>query len=253
MSLGSRIRELRIARGLTQAQLGEMVESDGNTISRWELDKLGMRREYVLKFAKALDTSVAFLLEETDDPARLSYSTGDMASDEIAISVAPSVSPKFNMAVRGSDLKGLKRLPIIRGVFPTHTEGRKMSGLTSRDVASWQIFPAEVYGIFDPQRPPFIIQVEDDSMMGAGIQNGALAVINPAEEVRDGEAALVCWRQRQAAIRLVYWRPDGGVELHPANPQYPKVYTFTKDEYLKENFSVKGKVMWTAQRPRRML
>ena len=79
-------------------------------------------------------------------------------------------------------------------------------------------------------------------MEGAGIQNDALAVINPAKEVRDGEAALVCWHQRQAVIRLVYWRPDGGVELHPANPQYPRVYTFTKDDCEKENFC---KISWT--------
>ena len=70
MSLGSRIRELRKKQGLTQTQLGEMVGSDGNTVSRWELDKLGMGNEYVLKFAQALDTSTDYLLGETDDPTR---------------------------------------------------------------------------------------------------------------------------------------------------------------------------------------
>ena len=70
MSLGNRIRELRKKEGLTQAQLGEMVGSDGNTVSRWELDKLGMGNEYVLKLAQALDTSTAYLLGETDDPKR---------------------------------------------------------------------------------------------------------------------------------------------------------------------------------------
>ena len=47
-----------------------MVGSDGNTVSRWELDKLGMGNEYVLKLAQALDTSTAYLLGETDDPKR---------------------------------------------------------------------------------------------------------------------------------------------------------------------------------------
>lgn len=70
MSLGNRIRELRKKKGLTQAQLGEMVGSDGNTISRWELNKLGMGKEYILKFAQALDTTTAYLLGETDNPKR---------------------------------------------------------------------------------------------------------------------------------------------------------------------------------------
>lgn len=248
MSIGKRIRELRRIKGLTQAQLGEMVGSDGNTISRWELDRMGMRKEYVVKFAKALETSAAFLLGETDDPSYLSQTNASQTPGEWIERVAPKFTPfnlsNFNMNVTGTDLKGLKRLPIVDVCSAEINEDKPVA---------WQIFPAEVYGIFDPQRPPFIVRVEDDSMEGAGIQNGALAVINPAEEVRDGEAALVCWHQRQAIIRLVYWQPDGGVELHPANPQYPKVYTFTKDECIKEGFSVKGKVMWIAQRPRRML
>lgn len=248
MSLGSRIRELRRIKGLTQAQLGEMVGSDGNTVSRWELDRLGMRKEYVVKFAKALETSAAFLLGETDDPSCLSQTSSPKTPNEWLEIVAPKFTPfnlsDFNMNVTGMDIKGLKRLPII-DVFSADNNRDKPT--------EWRILPAEVYGIFDPQRPPFIVQVEDDSMVGAGIQNGALAIINPAEQVRDGEAALVGWNQRLAAIRLIYWRPDGVVELHSANPNYTKVYTFTKDEREMENFCVKGKVMWSALRPRRLL
>ena len=75
MSLGDRIRECRKRKGLTQAQLGEMVGSDGNTISRWELNKLGMGQEYILKFAQVLNTSTAYLLGETDNPARADVSS----------------------------------------------------------------------------------------------------------------------------------------------------------------------------------
>lgn len=95
MSLGSRIRELRKKQGLTQTQLGEMVGSDGNTVSRWELDKLGMGNEYVLKFAQALDTSTGYLLGETDDPTRADAS------------LAPQKTADMPQTQAGQDLDAL--------------------------------------------------------------------------------------------------------------------------------------------------
>jgi len=120
------------------------------------------------------------------------------------------------------------------------------------EIESEQYFPAEIYGKFDPMRPPFMIHVEGDSMEDADIHDGAVAVINPAEEVYDGDSALVCWNQDQVAIKLIYWQPNGGVELHAANPKHSKVYTFSKEDCDEGNFVVKGKVMWSGQRPRRM-
>lgn len=72
MSLGTRIRELRKQNGLTQSQLGKLVGVDGNTVSRWELGKLGIGKDYILKIAHALDTSTSYLMGETDDPVRYS-------------------------------------------------------------------------------------------------------------------------------------------------------------------------------------
>ena len=90
-------------------------------------------------------------------------------------------------------------------------------------------------------------------MKEAGIYCGAIVVVNPAERVNDGEAALVCWGCNHTAIKLVYWHSDGTVELHSANPAYLKVYRFSKDDCDNGNFSIKGKIMWSAQRPKRMI
>ena len=69
MSIGERIRRLREAKRLTQDELAEMIGSDGNTISRWERDKLGIGSAYIMKLAQALGTSTDYLLGKTDDPS----------------------------------------------------------------------------------------------------------------------------------------------------------------------------------------
>lgn len=242
MSLGNRIRELRKKKGLTQAQLGEMVGSDGNTISRWELNKLGMGKEYILKFAQALDTSTAYLLGETDAPIRAARGSS-----------RPTELSESNVVLEPTNPMGWRKLPLLSRMTSACAGSGNGLAFADEEVESEQYFPAEIYGKFDPRHPPFLIHVEGDSMEDADIHDGAVAVINPAEEVYDGDAALVCWNRDQVAIKLVYWRPDGGVELHAANPKHSKVYTFSKDDRDEGNFTVKGKVMWSGQRPRRMV
>ena len=63
--------------------------------SRWELDKLGMGNEYVLKFAQALDTSTGYLLGETDDPTRADAS------------LAPQKTADMPQTQAGQDLDAL--------------------------------------------------------------------------------------------------------------------------------------------------
>lgn len=65
---GERIRELREAKHLTQNVLAEMIDSDGNTISRWERNKLGIGTANIAKLARALNTSTDYLLKKTSNP-----------------------------------------------------------------------------------------------------------------------------------------------------------------------------------------
>lgn len=75
--IGKRIKELREQKGLTQGELAELIGNDGNTISRWERNKIGVGNKYIVKLAQALDAPVSYLMEmETDDP-RPSASKGE--------------------------------------------------------------------------------------------------------------------------------------------------------------------------------
>lgn len=244
MSLGDIIKEKRKRAGLTQPELAEGIGVSLTTLRRWEGGKTKPDSDNILLLAKILSTSTADLLEEVPAANR---SGGGFSPD---VGDTPSGA---TVVLEPTNPMGWRKLPLLSKMTSACAGDGNGLAFADEEIESEQYFPAEIYGKFDPRHPPFLIHVEGDSMEDADIHDGAVAVINPAEEVYDGDAALVCWNRDQVAIKLVYWRPDGGVELHAANPKHTKVYTFSKDDRDEGNFTVKGKVMWSGQRPRRML
>lgn len=105
---------------------------------------------------------------------------------------------------------------------------------------------------YDDLRKPFAIRTEGDSMEGAGLEEGSVAVINPAEDVLSGDMALVVWNDNWF-VKWVVWNPDGSVELRSANPNYGTIKV--DKEYAADNswFRVVGKVVSIIKRtkPRR--
>lgn len=91
---------------------------------------------------------------------------------------------------------------------------------------------------------PFAIKTEGDSMEGAGVLEGSIAIINPAEEVRSGEIALVCVDDSWL-IKWVVYKPNGDIELCPANPNYQTI--IVDKEYATDPswFRIIGKVVKT--------
>jgi transcriptional regulator with XRE-family HTH domain len=70
VSVGNRILLARKRAGVSQSKLAEAIGIDANTISRWERDAVKMKAEKMAIVASSLNTSVAYLLGETDDPKR---------------------------------------------------------------------------------------------------------------------------------------------------------------------------------------
>lgn len=62
MSLGSRIKQARIDRGLTQAQLGKLVGKAESTVRTWELDRAQPSPATLSKVANALNVTYAMLM-----------------------------------------------------------------------------------------------------------------------------------------------------------------------------------------------
>lgn len=62
MTVGEMIKELRIYKGLTQRQLGELCGMADSAIRRYESDRANPKLETLRKIADALDTSIDVLL-----------------------------------------------------------------------------------------------------------------------------------------------------------------------------------------------
>ena len=68
MPFAERIKSLRTKERYSQTEFGEMVGVRPNTVWRWENDKAKPDTETLVKIARALNTTAAYLLGETDAP-----------------------------------------------------------------------------------------------------------------------------------------------------------------------------------------
>jgi transcriptional regulator with XRE-family HTH domain len=73
-SMGSRIRALRRARGITQDQLATACGVTRSAVAQWETDRAGQLRGNITRIAEALDASVEHLLHGSTPSAS---GTGD--------------------------------------------------------------------------------------------------------------------------------------------------------------------------------
>lgn len=68
-------------------------------------------------------------------------------------------------------------------------------------------------------RKLFAVQVEGDSMVGAGILNGDIAVIRAQPDCEDGEIAAIILDE-EATLKRVFKTPEG-IRLQAENPAFP--------------------------------
>ena len=66
-TLGQRMKECRVKKGMTQEVLAEILYTKKSTISEYENDKIDLKYSVLKAIAKALDTSVSYLTGEQDE------------------------------------------------------------------------------------------------------------------------------------------------------------------------------------------
>ena len=87
---GARVRELRREEKLSQEELGKRVGVHTNTISKWENGAVPNMGK-VIKLAQVLGTTSAYLLGDSDDPARkMSHPAEKKRSQEVENIDAPA-------------------------------------------------------------------------------------------------------------------------------------------------------------------
>lgn len=69
MKLGVKIMTMRKQKGLTQAELGDLMNVSYKTVQRWETDKTSLRTGEAQKLAAVLGVPVTELLSDSPAPA----------------------------------------------------------------------------------------------------------------------------------------------------------------------------------------
>lgn len=205
MEISDRVKKLRDLRGLSQGDLAQVIGVDVNTIWRWENGRSSPARS-LQKLAQALDTTTAYLLGETDDPAR----PGALQSTSKAV-----VLPESNVRPFRGDLIDV---PVLAPQSSVCCGGGFDLTEVEAEVDWWEPIPEGWLTGPRGDKSFFITHVEGDSMEPM-IENGERILINPNQEVVHGDIALVCWNGR-SMVRGVKFNRDRSVRLIPVNKAY---------------------------------
>lgn len=185
--LSKKIKELRIAQGLTLEQVGNYVGVGKSTVRKWETGAIAnMRRDKVAKLAEALHTTPAYLMgwPQSEDE-------GSLASN-----LAPL--PKTRL------------IPLVGSIAcgTPITAEQNIDGYV----------PVE-----EDLQCQFALKCKGDSMLPRVI-DGDLVYIRQQPDVNDGQIAAVLI-DGEATLKHVYHIPNG-VQLVSDNPAYaPLIYT----------------------------
>lgn len=186
MEMGKKIHELRMQKGMTLEELGNIVGVGKSTVRKWENGIIAnMKRDKILKVSVALGVSPAYLMGWQE------------STDEEIISLN-NVHP--------IELKRFPMLGDIACVVPKYTnEDRESYVMAGTNINA-----------------DFCLRASGDSMVGARILDGDIVFIRKQDMVENGEiAAVVVNNDSEATLKRLYYYPDKGLLiLKPENPAY---------------------------------
>ena len=193
MTIGNRIKNLRVQRNLSQSELAEMIGTIKQTIYKYETGIItNIPTDKITQLAKIFKVSPAYLM-------------GWDTEEENIFDKYDNLSP----------IK-LKKFPLLGEIAcgePIWADEEKESYV----MANMDI------------KADFCLTAKGDSMINARINDGDIVFIKKMPMVNNGEIAAVII-DNEATLKRVYYYPNKGkLVLNPENPAYePLVYL--KDE-----------------------
>lgn len=178
----NKLAEMRKRAGLTQQQLAEKIGVTQQTIWYYENDKREMKSGVLISMSQALGCTVADLL--------------GISSDRGILDAVPTQT---------------KLLPVF---------GRIAAG-TAREVLSQSDMTHETPGELLKSHPESFWLIVSGNSMNRMFPDGSLVLIDPAEEVRNGDVAAIFVNGDDATIKRVYFE-NTAIRLHPESydPEY---------------------------------
>ena len=204
MDMGQKIYNLRIQKGLTLEELGNMVGVGKSTVRKWENGMIAnMKRDKILKVSEALDTTPAYLMGWEEEEKIISLDN-----------------------VYQIELKPFPMLGEIACGKPIYTnEDRESYVMAGTDI-----------------KADFCLKAKGDSMINARILNGDIVFIKKQDIVENGEiAAVVVNNDSEATLkRFFYYTEKSMVILKAENPAFEDLI-FTNEEL--KDFHILGKAI----------
>lgn len=179
MTFGQRLRNLRLAKDLTQAELAKLMGLGESTVSFYESDKRKPDFDTLIKIAEYFDVSTDYIL-----------------------GIKSSQMPSFTIA----------KLPIlgtIRAGLPI---------LAEENIEGYLDVP-------EYMRADYVLQVKGDSMIGAGILDGDLAICREAAVPQTGQIIIALHDEgslSEATLKF-YMNGNGNPILRAANPTFADI------------------------------
>lgn len=191
---GEKLAKAREQAGLSRKELAEMLNVGQNTIWRWEAGQREPSLEKIQAIARALGVTTDALMT-SEDKKTPPPKPGEGTNTRRIISMEDWI-----------------KVPIVSREW-TACCG---TGISAADITNWDegfilIDPGSLRR-FDDRRMPYAVHCEGDCMESAGIKDGDLAIINPAEEPGQGAVVLVSVAG-SLSLKRMYTTPSGDVIL----------------------------------------
>ena len=203
MSIGKRIKEIRISKNITQDELALKIGTTKQTIYKYENEIVtNIPSQKIELISNALNTTPDYLMGWSDK------STDDLYS-------IPGINPIPKTYKR-------PRLGTIACGEPI---------LAEENIETYDDIPDNI-------KCDFTLVCKGDSMINARINDGDIVYIKQQSQVDNGEIAAVLI-DNEATLKRVYIYEDK-VVLQPENTKYPP-FVYTKDEM--NNIRILGKAV----------
>ena len=184
-SIGERIKRSRIAKGLTQDEVARFMNVTRGAVANWEHNRSLPPAKNFPRLAQCLGVSASYLQMESDYPL----------ANEIPMP------------------EDMQRIPIIA------TVKCGVNGLAFEEDGG-TVNVEKKHG--EDLRA---FRCKGDSMIGAGIHDGDVAIVRIQDQVESGELAVVVINSDEGTLKRVHFQNDA-IILESANPSYPaRVFT----------------------------
>ncbi len=244
MLTGKEIRKARKAKKLTQEELADLVGVSRSAVYDWERGKYSPTGERAVRLAKTLGLSPTAFFPASLLNSNNQHEPPEMGATRISLPEGAKLfSPDEWYPVPLLDPTAI----VCAG------EGNGGMHGVMLEAGKNLVLPREWIGVIsvDADKKPFAIRVEGESMTEAGIPDGSEIVVNPAEEIRDGDVCLTCYGVRgDWAVKWVHFHPDGSIELRASSPKYPPK-RFSREDVENGLLKVIGKVTFVKVVPKR--